>query len=168
MSFQTNKSIWFTLISFQVKEFCCEQYKIIYKTLKQKQNITNDFFLSLAPASPSDVLTSCLNVCTCFPWNTIKKTWSIPTLNLEKFYLPWLFLQVKNIYLNISYVCLFFFPIISTFHKDTNLPTYCVDNIFANLLAPKMNVFQMKVNNPVFLTSLKGELCVFYVGGNIK
>ena len=79
------------------------------------------------------------------------------------------FYKLKNfIYLNISYIFLFFFPIISTFHKDTNLPTYHVDKIFANLLASKMNIFQVKVSNPVFLTSLKDELFIFYVGGNIK
>lgn len=89
---------------FPPKRILLGWHKIFQKTLKQKQNIWNDLFLSPAPSIPiwlSYLLPKYLHILFHLQWNILMKTWSIHIWNFENFFFTsFFFYGFRNIYLS--------------------------------------------------------------------
>lgn len=118
---------------FPPKRILLGWYEIFQNTLKQKQNIPNDLFLS--PASSIPIwLSYPAQISAHSLWSSLKYSdeWSIYIWNFENVSLSTLIFSTISglfIYINNSYFSLLIFPTISTLVEDTNLPTYCVNHV---------------------------------------
>ena len=154
---------------FPSKRIFCEQYKLLQKKFRQKQNIPNYlFFLQLQHFH--DLLTSCL-MYTYYLWSL----WTYANEDLinshqavrKPLYLPQLFLQAER-YLH-QYGLYSSFWISNNMYSSLGCKfAYPLYKSCYQIHSTNINVFEMKVNNPVLLTFLEDVLHIFYVGGVIK